>query len=259
MNALELTRQKFVKESIDVNGVSVEIVRTRGRGQAVLMLPGAQGTAESFCHQLLAFGEDRDIIGVNYPGLDTVVAVADLLLALLARLGVQRFDLVGTSLGGYVAQWIAASQPRGLGRVVIGNSFMDPRPIQAPEKLAALQAKSPEELKREVVERLKGSPASDFRSIMLDLVGLQQPATQLIGRMLLVQRAAPLEADVPPDLPLLLVECDNDPLIPVAVREAIRDHYPNAERSQISGGSHYPFLLNPNDYNQAIGAFLGLR
>ncbi len=94
---------------------------------------------------------------------------------------------------------------------------------------------------------------------MLDLVGLQQTAPQLRNRMLLVQRALPLEHHIPPAVPLLLLECDNDPLIPAPVRAAIRSHYPQAECVQIHGGGHYPFLVKPDDYNQAIGAFLGLR
>jgi len=83
-----------------------------------------------------------------------------------------------------------------------------------------------------------------------------QPASELRNRMLLVQRAAVMRAAVPASIPVLLVECDNDPLIPPAVREAIRTHYAGASVVQISGGGHYPYYVKADEYNQAIGSFL---
>lgn len=258
MNALEQARRRFPKETIDINGTSVEIVRTHGAGNPLVMLPGAQGTAESFSHQLLAFGHQRDMICINYPGLETLPAVVDLVLALLEHLGVDRFDMVGTSLGGYLAQWIAAGHSDRVGKAVIGNSFADPRLVQSTDKLAALEVKSAEQLKLEVVERLLASADSEFRTIMLDLVGLRQTAEQLRNRMLLVQRAGVLDSPISASTPVLLIECDNDPLIAPPVREAIRRNHSHAQWVQISSGGHYPFMLKSDAYNQALGDFLGL-
>lgn len=252
-------RQTYPKQTIDVGGTPVEIVRTRGTGPALLMLPGAQGTAESFFHQLLAFGSQRDMLSINYPGLDDMARLADLVAALADTQGIGAFDIVGSSLGGYVAQWVAARHPARVNRVVVGNSFHDPRPSQSAEKLASLENRSAEQVKLEILERLLATPASEFREVMLDLMGVQQSAAGLRNRMLAVQRAAVLQGAALDQERLLLVECDNDPLIPPSSRQAAREHYPRARVVAISGGGHYPYILRMPDYNEALGSFLGLQ
>jgi pimeloyl-ACP methyl ester carboxylesterase len=252
-------RETYPRQTIDAGGTPVEIVRTRGTGPALLLLPGAQGTAESFYRQLLTFGPQRDMLSINYPGLDDMSRLADLMIAVADAQGIGRFDIVGSSLGGYVAQWVAARHPDRVDRLVVGNSFHDPRPSQSPEKLASLVNRSAEQVKLEILERLLAAPDSEFRQVMLDLMGVQQTAAGLRSRMLAVQRAAVLEgAALDPDR-LLLIECDNDPLIPPSSRQAARERFPRATVASIPGGGHYPYILKAEAYNQAIAAFLGMH
>ena len=94
---------------------------------------------------------------------------------------------------------------------------------------------------------------------MLDLMGVQQTAAGLRARMLAVQRAAVLEGVALDQGRLLLVECDNDPLIPASSRQAARAHFPRATVAAIDGGGHYPYILKAEAYNQAIAAFLDMH
>ena len=259
MMTLAQLRQTYPRETIDVGGDPVEFVRTHGAGPALLMLPGAQGTAESYFKQLLAFGAQRDMLSINYPGMNDMARLADLVVAVADAQGVGAFDLVGSSLGGYVAQWVAARHPGRVNRVVVGNSFHDPRPSQSPERLASLENRSAEQVKLEILERLLATPDSEFRQVMLDLMGVQQTAAGLRSRMLAVQRAAVLEGAAPDQDRLLLVECDNDPLIPPATRQAARAHYAHARVVNVAGGGHYPYILKAQAYNEALDEFLGLR
>jgi pimeloyl-ACP methyl ester carboxylesterase len=57
---------------------------------------------------------------------------------------------------------------------------------------------------------------------------------------------------------VLIVECDNDPLIPAPMRAALRAGHPRARVAVVEGGGHYPYLLRPEAYNAAVGGFLGL-
>lgn len=256
---LEQLRATWPVTVQQADGQDVEIIRTRTRargGTPVLLLPGAQGTAESWFRQLLAWGHTRDMLCVNYPGLTDPATLADLVLAVADAQGLGRFDLIGSSYGGYLAQWIAARHGARVRRVVIGNSFHDPRPAQAPDRLAALQAKSADEVKAEAMGRLESAPDSPFRQVMLELVGRCQSAEQLRGRMLAVQMAPPAPAPQLPDDRLMLVECDNDPLISAPMREAIRARYPGAVHCAISGGGHYPYILRADAYNDAVAQFL---
>jgi pimeloyl-ACP methyl ester carboxylesterase len=108
---LQRLRATWPASTVEAGGHTVEVVRTTvsgaDAGLPVLWLPGAQGTAESWCRQLLTFGQQRPMVAVNYPVVGDGPALADLVVAVADALGCERFDLVGTSLGGYIAQWVA--------------------------------------------------------------------------------------------------------------------------------------------------------
>ena len=261
---LQQLRATWPVSVVEAGGHAVEVVRTAGAGTGagaglpVLWLPGAQGTAESWCRQLLAFGGRRPLVALNYPVVGDGAAQADLVVAVADALGCERFDVVGSSLGGYIAQWLAVRHATRLGRVVLGNTFCDPTPAQSPDKLAALEGRSPQEIHAEVLGRLQALPEGEFKALQLELIGRCQTPELLRARMLAVQRAAPLPALGVPDARLLIVECDNDPLIPPPMRAAMRAAHPGAQSVVIEGGGHYPFLLRTEAYDRAVSAFLAL-
>lgn len=261
--SLQQLRQTWPVKTVRVAGTDVEVIHTPGPGARtgppgtpVVLLPGAQGTAESWLHQLLAWGRQREMLSVNYPGLADPAALADLVVEVANAQGLGVFDIIGSSYGGYLAQWIGVRHAARVRRIVIGNSFHDPRPSQSADKLAGLEGKTPDEVKSEALARLQAAPDSEFKQIMLDLMGQRQDAATLRGRMLAVQKAPLLPALPVPAQRLMLIECDNDPLIGPPVREAIRQHYAGARHCAIGGGGHYPYILKAAEYNAAVAAFL---
>jgi pimeloyl-ACP methyl ester carboxylesterase len=259
-DVLQQLRATWPVSTVQVGDRAIEVVRTRGsgRGLPVLWLPGAQGTAESWCRQLLAFGTRRTMVAINYPADDAAPVLADAVVALADALGLERFDLVGTSLGGYIAQWVALRHAPRLHRVVLGNTFCDPTPAQSPDKLAALEGRSAQEIHAEVLGRMQALPEGEFKALQLELVGRCQTPELMRARMLAVQRATPLPSLALNDAQLLIVECDNDPLIPAPMRAALRAAHPGAQSVVVEGGGHYPFLLRAETYDRAVSAFLGL-
>lgn len=257
---LQRLRATWPVSTVQAQGRAVEIVRTAGSGSGlpVLWLPGAQGTAESWCRQLLAYGDRRTMVAIHYPAHDAAPVLADGVVAVAEALGLERFDLVGSSLGGYLAQWVAVRHPQRLNRVVLGNTFFDPTPTQSPEKLAALEGRSAAEIHAEALGRLQALPEGEFKALQLELVGRCQAPELMRARMLAVQRATPLPPLGLPDSRLLIVECDNDPLIPTPMRAALRTAYPGAQSVVIEGGGHYPHLLRAEAYERAVAGFLGL-
>lgn len=255
---LEQLRATWPTSTVRVQGQSIEIVRTAGQGRPVVFLPGAQGTAETWFKQLLAWGGRRPLVSVTYPALTDGAQLADFTAALADALELPTFDLVGTSLGGYVAQWVAVRHPGRVHRVVVGNSFQDPTPSQSPEKRQAVERRDADTIKAEALARVQASPDGELKSVQLDLMGQRQSAELLRARMLAVQVATPVPLLGIPDDRLLLIECDNDPLIGAPTRQAIRARYPGAQAVVVEGGGHYPYILKPDAYNAAVGAFLGL-
>lgn len=95
--------------------------REQGEGAVVLLLHGLGGSRISWEPQMGALG-DRRTIAWDMPGYGeatplpdgplTWPAVADAAAALLDAIGVERAHVVGISMGGMIAQHLAARHPR---------------------------------------------------------------------------------------------------------------------------------------------------
>ncbi len=255
---LQQLRQRYPTSRLHAGVHEIELVRTEGAGVPLLLLPGAHGTAEVFYAQLLAWGSKRNMVSITYPELTDPALLADAVASVADALGFDSFDLLGSSYGGYLAQWVAVRHGGRVRRLVVGNSFCDPHPVQSSKQLDNLEAMAAEEIQAQALARIHSGPDGELKSSMQDLVGVQQPATLLRSRMLAVQRAVPVPPLSLDESRLLLVECDNDPLIPPPMRDAIRARYPRAQCCVIAAGGHYPHILQTETYNARVASFLGI-
>src|SRR5690606_35657989 len=121
----------------------------------LVLLPGTLGTAQIFWNQIAALGDRIRILSLTYPIVGDVAELADGLAALLDQLGVQRASLLGSSLGGFLAQTFAARHPARVEQLFIGNSLTDPYKVNPA---------------RRPVEELKAAPAEAHREIILNSV-----------------------------------------------------------------------------------------
>jgi pimeloyl-ACP methyl ester carboxylesterase len=111
---------------ISIAGIELELIE-RGQGSPVLYLHGGSGLAmDAPFVELLA--RERRVLAPSHPGfgksslpdwLDSVDDIAHLYLELLDRLGLKRTDLVGFSIGGWIAAELATKVPERLDRLVL--------------------------------------------------------------------------------------------------------------------------------------------
>lgn len=116
-------------EQLAVRGVQVNLFRG-GSGRPVLFLHGAGGAGVWLpFHGLLA--RHFDVLAPDHPGfglsgeLEHIESMDDLVyhyLALLEQLGIDEVDLVGTSLGGWLAAELAVHSPQLVRRLVLLNA-----------------------------------------------------------------------------------------------------------------------------------------
>jgi pimeloyl-ACP methyl ester carboxylesterase len=109
-----------------IAGVELEMLE-RGEGAPVLYLHGGAGIAMDVPF-LDLIAQERRVIAPSHPGfgrsalpdwLDSIDDIAHIYLELMDRLGLARTDIIGFSIGGWVAAELATKVPERLGRLVL--------------------------------------------------------------------------------------------------------------------------------------------
>src|SRR5258707_11013272 len=109
---------------ISIAGIELDVLE-RGQGKPILYLHGGAGIGRDTPFiDLLAKG--RRVIAPSHPGfgksslpdwLDSVDDIAHIYLELMDRLGLTRTDLVGLSIGGWIAAELATKVPERIARL----------------------------------------------------------------------------------------------------------------------------------------------
>src|SRR3974390_1768389 len=105
-------------QTIRVGGVGIELFDS-GQGRPLLFLHGEEGFSPAHAY-VAALARDRRLLAPSHPGfgksdlpdwLDQVDDIAYLYLQLMDRLGLRDTDLVGCSIGGWIASEMATKAP----------------------------------------------------------------------------------------------------------------------------------------------------
>ncbi|OJU01378.1 MAG: hypothetical protein BGN87_23285 [Rhizobiales bacterium 65-79] len=250
-----------------------------GTGPAVLMVHGFTN------HGLVWAGQLADLLvagyqvvltdlaghGLSQPAVrkQTVPQLASDIIALLDHLKIRRAAVCGLSLGGMIAQVLAADFPERIGAVVIANSSAessDPGTVkeidawidlfeQADGPLKRLEAVWPKMLNdayraspsaaafkaswRRIVARI---PGSSFANVAR---GLQE--FNWSGRLDDIRQ------------PALVIGSEFDRLFPPSICKQLADRIAGAELGIIAGGSHLSSLDSPKPFNELLLKFFTAR
>lgn len=265
VQSLSTFRSENPPKTIEVNGMSWEYVSIGTGEETILFLHGMTGAYDIWWHQLDALQADYRVIAVTYPAVDSLAEMETGVLSILDAEGVDKFNVVGTSLGGYFAQYLVAHHPTRILRAVFSNTF-PPNDLIA-EKNKTIGAALPFLPEWLVIDVLRGSfassvyPASGNDELTLAFLneisyGRMRKA-QVVGRFHGV-----VEKFDAPDLnalniPVLIIEADNDPLVELVLREQLKELYPSAEVHTFSDVGHFPYLNRPEEYTALLSDFFG--
>lgn len=94
-----------------------------GTGPVLLMIPGTLGRGDVFWQQIEALSDRLRIIAVSYPDSGGIADWSADLHSLLTQLGVEQLSLLGSSLGGYLAQYFASQYPEQVTKLFAANTL----------------------------------------------------------------------------------------------------------------------------------------
>ncbi len=195
-----------------------------------------------------------------------IEGLASDVVGLLEHLGLNRAHVLGTSLGGFVAQELAISRPDLVGRLVLvstghggrGSERMSPGTMGEMFGLGALnpkaaarrgleaatseryRAENPEEFGRIVEKRLSDSPslASYYGQA---LAGSRFDGSGEAGRI---------------KSPTLVIHGSEDRYVPPSNARALAGAIPNARLRLIEGAGHLVFVERAEEVNREVLGFL---
>ena len=179
----------FREGFVEADGFRIRYMAA-GEGKPLVHLHGAGGMRLTPAHDLLS--RRYQVIAFEMPGFGqspentrtrTMVELAATMGAVVTSLGIEQFNLMGTSFGGKVALWLAAQQPDRVRSLV----------LEAPAAIRPAGSRpasgTPEEIARRLYahpERLGPLPAVDPT--------VEAQTSALVGRLRGPDRDADLEA-----------------------------------------------------------------
>jgi pimeloyl-ACP methyl ester carboxylesterase len=238
----------------------------------LVLLHGIGGAAAAFAPQLRHLAGSFRCTAWNMPGYAdspplepmTFPGLAAALLRLLDHRRIARAHLVGHSLGGMVAQELAASAPERVASLVLSatspafgsadgdfqRAFLAPRlgPLDAGRTMA--------ELAPEIVASLVGEGA-DPAGVELAQRGMAA-VPETVYRAALRCLVSFDRRDALPNyrMPVLLIAGERDASAPAAMMRRMAGRIPGARFAVIAGAGHLANLERPESFNRLLDDFL---
>ena len=261
------TSQAWTQETIDVAGTQIQMVKG-GSGDPLLILHDEMGHPGWLrYHQALA--ENHTLYIPWHPGfgdspeLDWVMTLHDLAiwyLGALDELGLEGIDVMGFSLGGWLAAEMAVMCPQQFKKMVlVGAAGVRPpqgeiydifqvvakgyitRSVLDPAAVPEFDQVCPEEPSPEQMDlwesSLEGACRISWRPYMHYPV-----LPQLLRRL--------------KRLPTMLVWGRQDPIVPVSAGQLYHDSIPNSRLEIIENCGHRPEIEHPNQFINLVKGFL---
>jgi pimeloyl-ACP methyl ester carboxylesterase len=196
------------------------------------------------------------------PSLD---AMADDVVGLIDKLGLDQVVLGGLSMGGYVAMALLRRAPERVSALVLADTKATADPEAARdnrERIAAtvLEEQSPRVLLEDVLPSLVGDTTMRERPLVHGrvraLVESAPPAAVAWAQRAMAARPDSLETLRSAALPALVVVGEEDALAPPADAQAMVDALPSGRLVRIPRSGHLTAVETPDEFTVAVRDFL---
>ncbi len=256
--------QKYPEQRIDLNGRNWGYLDV-GEGPVLLLIPGTLGRCDIFWHQFQALMQRIRIIALSYPETGGIAEWGDDIATLMDHQKVQTATVLGSSLGGYLAQYVAAKHPHRVDRLVAANTLASVVGLnQRPPYSLDLETAPIDDLRAGFATGLEAwrtahPDQSDLVDLLLMEVGGRIPEPELRRRLDALKHAPALPPLALPADSIVTIEADDDPLIPPQMRASVRTNLQPAVAYRFLHGGHFPYIARPKAYTALLEQIMGLN
>ncbi len=195
------------------------------------------------------------------PGVTPLSAFAGDIEALLDELKVETFVLAGLSMGGQIVMECYDRFPHRVRGLVLADTFAAPETAQGKRARGAMADRLLREGMRgyadEVLEKMVAPYAApEVKAHVHRMMTATSPegvAAALRGR---AERPDYRTLLTRVGVPALVVVGEDDAFTPVPDAESMHAALPDSALRVIAGAAHMPNLERPEEFNEALGAFL---
>lgn len=266
-------------------------VRVLGSGPPLVLVHGLMTSGYSFRYVIEALAEHHTVYVPDLPGSGrstkpdrplTWEAMADWLQAFCESLGLRQPDVIGNSMGGYLAMWWALRTPRAMRKLVVLHAPGIPNlrlralwwAIRLPGARSVLRwlvQRAPRRWAHRNVhyydESLKSlEEAAEYGDVLATDEGLTGFYRQLRDTMdvrgchaLLRLLDGRHEAHCDFPVPVQLVYARQDPMVAPSIGRALTDRIPGAELHWVKRGSHFMHVDAPEEFLEIVDAWFARR
>lgn len=242
----------FHEGFVEAGGFRIRYLEA-GRGTPLIHLHGAGGPRLARGHDLLS--QHYRVIAFEMPGFGqsaantrtkTMEDLAATMAEAVSSLGIDRFNLLGTSFGGKVGLWLAVQHPERVLALV----------LEAPAAIRPVGSEPPSGSADEMARRLYAHPERLGPMTMPD-PEMQAQTRALVGRLRGPDRDAALEVRMRGlETPTLVLFGTLDHVIPPEMGRCYKELIPNCHLVFVYDAGHAISTERPEAFAEVTGDFL---
>ena len=265
---LRAFRTTHPREHIELSGTAWSYLLGGQGTETLLILPGGERIGDIGFPLMQQFEREYRCLYPSYPPFSTMGALVDGLAALLDRLSIEQVILFAASFGGDVGQCFVRKYPDRASRLILLNTGIpDERLGRATKRTKPLVTVLPLGIVRFLVGKLLGKALSVRPEEQLFWQAMMR---ELVAHLTRADMVSSFDETIdyrlnyhfsPGDLTtwpgkVLILQSDDDPATKPAIRQALRDLYPQAQVHTFHQAGHTPFLSQPDEFYPRVRAFL---
>jgi 2-hydroxy-6-oxonona-2,4-dienedioate hydrolase len=267
----------------DAGGVPTRAIESGTAGTPLVLLHGVGGHAEAYARNVVPLGEHFRTIAIDYLGhglsgsidgpLDKE-AYAKHLVDFLDAAGIEKANLLGESLGGWISVWTSLLYPERVNKIVycVGAKLDVPVDEEAAKRTAAGRAElirlskqfNADPSRENVRARLNWLFHKPERDVTDELVDLRWALYQreLSGVRGHAAGSAPNEDPLTSERlrtivhPMLVLWTEYNPSAAVAEARSAMNYLPNAELTVMDDCGHWPQWEHPEEFHAIVRSYL---